>query len=314
MNPSYFARLVLLSSASFFLVQLLLAAVVAWIAPSAIRRSRVMRPDRAARLLLSLRLLPSAFAAFVVIALCVPSYLAFEPRAAEEEVGVACFIAALLGAAVLSTAAWRAIAALNRSHQYVERCEGQESRLGDDRVLIVPQSTGIALAGILHPRLLVSQHAITELSAEQLAVTLQHEHAHRISRDNLKRLLTLLSPAIFSRLKTLERAWIQCAEWAADDRAVQGDEKRSIALASALIQVARIQSGIAMPPLVTSLVDADEDLSIRVNRLLSPLALPTPRIPIESITFATVALLIVGMALNPDSLRMVHRLLELLLD
>ena len=85
--PSYLSRLLLLSeSAAFFLVQAVVHALIALLAPAAIRRAGTMRPRRAARFLLTLRLLPAALAASVVAGLCVPSYLRLEPRVGEEEV------------------------------------------------------------------------------------------------------------------------------------------------------------------------------------------------------------------------------------
>ena len=110
---SYLARLLLLSSASFFLVQLVVGAAIAWLAPAAIRRAGNMRPLHAARFLLTLRLLPTALAIIVVAVLCVPSYLRFEPRAAEEEVGFVCLAAAVLGAMFCSIAVSRAVVALD---------------------------------------------------------------------------------------------------------------------------------------------------------------------------------------------------------
>ena len=98
MTPSYLGRLLLLSSAGFFLVHMVVEALIALLAPAAVRRAGIMRPERGARFLLRLRLLPAGFAAIVVVMLCVPSYLRFEPRVAEEEVGFACLAAAILGA------------------------------------------------------------------------------------------------------------------------------------------------------------------------------------------------------------------------
>ncbi len=313
MTLSYVIRLLLLSSASFFLVQLVLGAFVSWIAPAAVRRAQAMPPQSAARFLLTLRLLPTAFSAIAVAALCVPSYLRFEPLVAEEEVGFVCLAIAILGAVFCAVAIARTIGALVRTSRYVRQCGGLESSVDGETVLIVKQSAGLALAGIFNPRLLISEGAITQLSPDQLAVALRHEHAHRTSLDNLKRLLILLAPAIFPGLRVLEQAWAKCAEWAADDQAAAGDNDRS-ALAEALVRVARLQSGIRMPPLVASLVEADEDLSLRVDRLLESSPVRESKLRLEVFALASVALLIASIAMNSGSLRIVHHLLERLLD
>src|SRR5580698_4159262 len=108
MTPSYFTRLLLLSSAVFFLLQVTMAAVIAWLTPRALRRATSMAPQHAARFLLMLRLLPAALSALLVAILCVPGYLLFEPRAASEEVSIACAAAAFFGAAILASAAFSA--------------------------------------------------------------------------------------------------------------------------------------------------------------------------------------------------------------
>ncbi len=309
--PSYFGRLLLLSAASLFLVQFVVAALVALGAPAAVRRATTMRPQSAARFLLSLRLLPAAFSALVVALLCVPSYLRFEPRAAEEEVGFLCLAAAILGAILCVAAILRTVGALIRSSLYVRKCGGLPSSLEGEQVWIVKQSAGLALAGIFNPRLLISEDAMRQLSRDQLAVALEHERAHREFRDNLKRLLILLAP--FPGLGALEQAWAKNAEWAADDQATGGDPDRSAALAEALVRVARLQAGVRMPPLVTSLVEADENLAQRVDRLLESPAYRSNRRG-GTIALSLAAVLIFSIALNPASLRVVHHLLERLLD
>ena len=313
MMPSYPVRLLLLASASFFLVQILVAAVVALAAPAAIRRAGSMRPHRAAGFLLTLRLLPAAFSAMVVAALCVPSYLRFEPRVAEEQVGALCVAAAILGAAFCAIGISRSLAALIRSSLFVRRSEAVESNILGERVWVVRQRASLALAGILSPRLLISERALHELSEDQLSAALRHEHAHRASRDNLKRLLILLAPPVFPRLRLLEQAWAQCAEWAADDRAADGNVDRSTALAEALVRVARLQQDLRMPPLVTSLVGADEDLSLRVDRLLESRVYESQRRS-GTIALSVAAVLVMSLAINAGSLRVVHDLLERLLD
>jgi Zn-dependent protease with chaperone function len=311
MTPSYLSRLLLLSTGSFFLVLMIVGALVAWIAPSAIRRASAMRPQRAARRLLTLRLLPAALSAMIVAVLCVPGYLRFEPHILREQAGMACLLAAILGVFFCALAMCRAFSALLRSSLFLRRSGGRESLVDGEKVWIVAHGAGLALAGIVRPRLLISEGAMAGLSSDQLAVALRHEHAHRSSRDNLKRLLIQFAPAVFPALGTLEQAWVKYAEWTADDRATGGDADRSAALASALVRVARVQSGIAMPALVTSLVAADEDLAQRVDRLLDTLPVSEPNRRFETIAFASAALLIAVLAMN---LRIVHLLLEYLLD
>jgi beta-lactamase regulating signal transducer with metallopeptidase domain len=312
MTPSYLTRLVLLSSALFFLAQIVFAAVVSLLTPMALQRAQSMRPRAAARWLLTLRLLPVALSALVVAGLCVPSYLRFEPRIAEEEVGFVCLAAAISGALLGVVALYRSLAALIRSASYVRQSRAVESRIEGEMVWVGQQNAGLALAGILRPRLLVSEQALRDLSAEQLAVALRHELAHRESRDNLKRLLILLAPSIFPRLRLLEKTWTRYAEWSADDRASAGDENRAATLAEALVRVARLQTGIAMPALVTSLVEADEDLSLRVDRLLAPTPLSAPGF--RAGWLALPVFLIAALAATPSALRLFHEVLEVLMD
>jgi hypothetical protein len=312
MTPSYLSRLLLLSSASFFVVLIFFAALVAWLAPAAIRLTSGMGPRRAARWMLMLRLLPAALSAMIVGVLCVPSYLRFEPHVSNEEAGLLSLSAAILGGAVCALAIYRACSALLRSSLYLRRAGGRESMVHGERVRIVGDGAGLALAGLMPPRLLISESAIAGLSSDELAVALRHEQAHRESSDNWKRLLIQLSPAVFSRLRRLEHEWVKHAEWAADDRATEGNADRSAALAAALVRVARLQNCGAMPALVTSLVSAGEDLEQRVDRLLeTQVVAEAPKRGFEAIALASATLLIGGLAMN---LRLVHVLLESLLD
>jgi hypothetical protein len=313
MTSSYFVRLVLLSSASFFLVQITVAAVVALFARVAVRRAEAMRPQRAARFLLTLRLLPAGLAMIFVAALCVPSYFRFEPDGGREVAGVMCLAAAMCGAALCGFAAFRSLVALIRSSLYLRKCEGREFVVCTQKVWIVRNGAGLALAGILRPRLLVSESAAAELSSEELAVAMRHEHAHRTSGDNLKRLLILMAPALFPGLRTIEKAWARHAEWAADDWAADGDAERRAALAAALVRVARLHPGMRMPELATSLVEADEDLSLRVERLLNGAAVCEAQSAGVAMAAASV-IVIAGIVLNSGGLRVVHSLLERLLD
>jgi beta-lactamase regulating signal transducer with metallopeptidase domain len=184
--------------------------------------------------------------------------------------------------------------------------------------LIVNGDTPIlALAGVWHPRLVISRRVLGALSHQQLGAAMRHEQSHRISRDNLKRLAFLLSPSVWPfgpRAKTLERAWARLSEWAADDDACAGDSRRSVALAEALVRVARLGVAARTSVLMTCLVPETGDLSARVNRLLNPqppAPAPQTRRRLVAVTFALLgATLIVLIAEQSVTLHAVHALLE----
>jgi hypothetical protein len=322
MTFPYVLRLICLCLAAFFLAHLALGLLVRAAAPLAIRLGESLRPRRAARLLLALRLFPVAMAGFVVLALCVPSYLWLEPQAGTERVGLACLAAALLGAGVWGMSLARVFRAAVGSLRYTRHCqrEGRETCLpaAPFPVLVMGgEAPLLALAGVIRPRVVISQGVLRALSPEQLQAALGHEWAHRTSRDNLKRLLFLLAPDVlpFSHgFAVLDRCWKRFTEWAADDRAIGGDSRRSLSLASALVRVARMGAAARLSPLVTSLVAGDHDLSARVDRLLG--AMPPREEPLGRLRIllsgATIlmAVFLAAVLLRPATLYSVHRLLE----
>jgi hypothetical protein len=178
----------------------------------------------------------------------------------------------------------------------------------------------LALAGIYRPRLIISDNVFRQLSAGQLAVALQHEDAHRGSRDNLKRLLLLLAPdaiPFFAGFSLLDQAWTKFSEWAADDEAVAGDSRRALALAEALLRIARMGAGPRLTFLHTSLLAADVDLSARVERLLC--LEPARFEPLPWTRFLARGAILMGagclatLMLWPATLSSVHGLLEVFL-
>src|SRR5271154_1156465 len=98
MTLSYPLRLMCLSLACLFAINVAAALAVRCFAAPAIRRAERMTAQAGARFLLALRLLPAALAILCVAGLCVPSYLWLEPASADEQAGALCLIAAALGA------------------------------------------------------------------------------------------------------------------------------------------------------------------------------------------------------------------------
>jgi hypothetical protein len=309
----YLIRLVCLSLASFFLVHLALGVIVWAITPAAIRVAHRARPRWAARFLLLLRLLPSGIALFVVAGLCVPSYFQLEPESAER-VGAACFIAALLGLGIWVISIFRGVRASAHSMRYLRECRKRITGRRSSLWVIDDAGHVLALAGIVRPRLVVSRDVLNALAPRELAAALRHERAHHSSRDNLKRLILLLAPGLlpfYRGFETLECGWAKFTEWAADDAAAAGDSRRSLALAAALVRVARLGAGSQPSPLMTSLLVSAQDLSARVERLLHPALTPERQTPAAALS-AALALsgFTVAILLQPATFESVHRLLE----
>jgi len=296
---SYSWRLLCLSAAVFFLVNLAAGSAVALVAPVAVRFAGRSAPSRAARFLLALRLLPPILAVIVVLSVCVPSFLWLEPGASAEHVGSPCLVLAALGAAVCIAAAVRS----------------RRAAIFSRRVLRT-QSPCLALAGLLRPRFIVSPAVRAVLTPDQFAAALAHERAHWHSRDNLKRLLLLLSPGplpFFHWSTHLDRAWSRFTEWAADDRAVSNDPVRSLSLAAALVHVARLQANAPAAPLATSLLGETPDLAARIDRLLHPVPAPE-RQPSHPGLTAVLAGVFIAILLQPSTLAAAHRILERLME
>jgi beta-lactamase regulating signal transducer with metallopeptidase domain len=321
----YLLRLLCLCFASFYVVNLVAGLLVRISSSAAIRFAQSRTSRTAARLLLAFRLLPLGLAVLFVAGLCVPSYLWLEPAATAEQVGLLCVVLGLLGAGTWLISIARAAHSLLASvrHNRLCRLAGQETRMpGESSTLVVVEDEApfLALSGLFRPQLLVSTSVLRTFSAEELDAALAHEQAHRTSRDNAKRMLILFAPDMFPfvpSLRLLERNLSKFSEWAADDQASAGDPRRALALAAALVRVARMGSAPRLPVLSTSLLACDRDLSARVDRLLHA----TPIVRGHSIsahhrlrigTFL-LAGCIAALLLAPSALSSVHELLELLL-
>jgi Zn-dependent protease with chaperone function len=97
---------------------------------------------------------------------------------------------------------------------------------------------------------------------------LRHEAAHVTLRDNLKRFAMRASPDFIAAGSAIERAWSSAAEEAADAAAVAEHPSTALALADALIRVARLA-----PPRTPELASAfylGGSIESRVRRLVAP--------------------------------------------
>jgi hypothetical protein len=319
----YALRLLCLCVASFFLVNAVLGLTTAFLSRMAVQMAESMRPRSAARFLFAVRILPFALGIGAVLALCVPSYLWLEPQASSERIGWAC-----LSFAVLGLAGWfgsiariaRTFAASVRFKRSWQKAGCEILAVGEssEAVIVERDAPFLALVGLFRPRLVVSKALLCSLSVGELHLALLHENAHRVSRDNLKRLFLLLAPSPIPFVRahsSLERCWAKLSEWAADDEAVRGDSHRALSLATALLRVARMGAAPRLSFLHTSLLANDHDLSARVDRLLHVHPLPA-KAPAPSLAVGAglgMILCTAAVLAWPATLFSVHWLLELFL-
>ena len=320
MIAPYFARLLFLCFATFFVLHTILNFLVAAATPALLRRAQTLTPRSAARLLFSFRVAPVTASFALVMSLCVPSYVWFEPHA-PEGVGYICLAFAGLGGLILGVAVCNAWTALRQSLSYASRNENSSTtsrlRRGALEIFVIDQPMPVlSLAGFFRPRLILSRSVLDAFSGDELAAALLHEDAHRCSRDNWKRLLLILCPGVFPLRKpfaALERAWARFSELAADDAAVDGDPRRALSLASALVRFAQQGVSPAVTPLVSSLAAADSELADRVDRLLRCESLRESQTPRRASVLergAIAAATIAVAAIAAGALPAVHELLE----
>jgi hypothetical protein len=251
------------------------AAGIGWL----IQRNLVrLRASSAPVVLLLLKLVPGAVALFFTVVVFLPGHFQFEPAGAEESAGYTLVAFGALGGVILLLAVRRAVrdAAITRRVERGWRARALGPRTfagGRLPVYGLPDATPvISLAGLLRPRVFVARPVIDAFTSDEMAVSLAHEVAHHDAHDNLKRLLVACSPDLLSLWpsgRALERRWRAAVEFAADDRAVGGEESRAVALASALIKVARLSPGVAATGSSSAFYDGTL-LAARIDRLLRP--------------------------------------------
>ncbi|HXZ40758.1 MAG TPA: M56 family metallopeptidase [Terriglobales bacterium] len=232
---------------------------------------RPLAPSRSANFLLGLRLIPLAVSVAVTTVYAVPSFLLLEPDHIEEPLGPMLVLLAAGSLAWLLTATFRAIAAQKRTSRllsrWVKEAKGIEKGTAFPVLRLPSRDPVLTVAGICAPKVLVSETAVTILTAEELEAALRHEMAHIRRHDNLKKLLFRF--ASFPAMGRLESAWSEMSEMAADDAAISNSSE-ALDLASALIKLSRfapVQPSYAMTSAL--LPGTATSLAARVRRLFN---------------------------------------------
>jgi len=226
---------------------------------------------RIADLLFALRIFPLITAGVITAAFTVPSFLLLEPRAIEEPIGEIPLVLGLCGAALGIFGFLNAALAMRRASRAISGWTRDAQPIAASAPVPVlriahPVPAMIA-AGIARPRVLLSGAAEAVLSANELQAALNHEVAHVRRRDNFKKLL--LRFVAFPGMSSLEAAWIEATEMAADDAAVSSAGE-ALDLAAALIKLSKL--GPAEPPvdLTAALLHSPAStMNARVERLVA---------------------------------------------
>jgi Zn-dependent protease with chaperone function len=250
-------------------------------------RSSLLSAAARARLLFTLRALPSALAMAFVFALVIPAYVLHEPPHTNEVVGTKLLIFAAISAAGVILALSRIVRTWRATHRLTREWMREAEMVAVEGVRLPAYSIRhrfplIAVVGVLRPRLFIAAQVFDSLTADELAAALAHERGHVEARDNLKRALLragqdalLFAP----RGRTLMRAWHRASEEAADEIAACESSAAALNLAAAIVKISRMIPVGARPMLPTGahLLGDDEDGLTRRVRILLRLAAPQTR-------------------------------------
>jgi Zn-dependent protease with chaperone function len=241
---------------------------------------RKMSAGLRAELLFTLRISAPAIAIVAVAAVFVPAFLTHEPYVTEEVVSKKLAALAILSATGVGLALLRAIKSWFATRSLLRNWLACAERIQVAGVttptFILRHSFPIiAVVGTFRPRLFIAKRVLKSLTADELAAAIAHECGHLNARDNLKRsLLRICRDALMLAPcgRSVDRAWAEAAECAADEHAARTSPRTALNLASALVKIAKmipVKSQAAMPVAVFLVgVEEGRGIKVRVRRLL----------------------------------------------
>jgi Zn-dependent protease with chaperone function len=201
-----------------------------------------------AEILFVMRIGPPVLAIIAIVVFMIPSYLAYEPHATDESVSWKLGLLATISAIGVSLAIWRGLRSWLATRLLLKGWLTASTRVELEAVtvptFILQHSFPIiAVVGALRPRLFIASHVFESLSQEELVAALAHEYGHLAAGDNFKRSVMRVSRAALLIIpcgRSLDRAWSEASESAADEYAAQKSSLVALNLASALVRIARM--------------------------------------------------------------------------
>jgi Zn-dependent protease with chaperone function len=283
-----------------------------------------------AELLFTLRISAPAIAIIAVAAVFVPAFITHEPYATGEVVSKKLAALAILSAAGVALALARAIrswfATRSLLRDWLVSAKPIQVAGVTKPTYSLPHSFPIiAVVGTFRPRLFIAERVLKSLTEDELAASIAHECGHLNARDNLKRSVLRICRDVLMLVpcgRSVDRAWAEAAECAADEHAAQGSPRIALNLASALVKIAKmipLKSQAAMP-LAVFLVGVEEGRGIkaRVSRLLDLASRDYGRgygdstvvKILPAIALAALVTLGIAVASHPSALVNVHTMIE----
>jgi len=279
-----------------------------------------------------MRIGPPVIAIIAIAAFMIPSYLVYEPHTTGEFVSWKLGALATLSAIGVGLAVWRGFRSWLATRSLLKDWLASATHIklnGFDLPAYVVQHSFpiIAVVGAVRPRLFIASHVIESLSEEELIAAIAHEYGHLAARDNFKRSVMRVSRAALLIIpcgRSLDRAWSEASESAADEYAAEQSSLVALNLASALVRIARmIPKGQrqVMPAAVSTFLIGGEDfpgVKVRVRRLVE-LAATDPNLLVSNASlvrfmpwFVLSLIVVVGVTIEsrPQVLAAVHSLIE----
>jgi Zn-dependent protease with chaperone function len=273
-------------------------------------------------LLFSLRIFPFTLASIVTFGFALPAFLLLEPRQTPETPELNLVMLAFLATALIGVVMWRFGRSISATRRVSQKWLQTAQRVSVPAPIPVyrvenPESL-VAIIGFFRPRILIGRQAMDALNDEELRAAVAHELAHARSLDNLKQLVLTITrlPGWFGQFASIERAWSNAVEIAADKAALAGGIS-ALELGSAIVKMGRLKSvsaeaaSIAASHLVP--ISDPSALTGRIEQLQQLLsgasALPASRG--TSPAWLAAGLLIIGyLIVLPTALPIAHQIIE----
>jgi Zn-dependent protease with chaperone function len=268
-----------LALATFFTLNLLATTVVSLFWRIADAPTRRWSARARAECLFALRVAAPCFSLLVVAMLFVPAYVGYEPYGTSEIVSKKLAAFAIISIVGVGFAVWRAfrswMATRKLAKQWLSAAVSIRLPFSNIPTFRIAHAFPIiAVVGTLRPRLFIAEQVLESLTEEELVAAIAHEGGHLVARDNFKRALLRSCRHLLTIVpsgRSLDGAWSESVECAADEHAARLSPDMALNLASALVRIARmvpVGTRTEIPLAMFLVGEESRGIKARVRRLV----------------------------------------------